>query len=405
MQKYMLSIQKNNGILVALEKNGQRTIIDRPVEPLIAVDEKYQDEEWGVGLSDFEIEYFRANWQAISHFLLQKEKKWCIIVEDGVAVNCSDDMLEDIASQIPDEVDVFFPFGRKPEEAQLKVHPSIMGYFWGSQIYFISKGGAKKLMQLCPLIRQPFDEELLNLSIDNKLSISYDEIDIFTYNYSLSPSYLARRQVVHNKLFNYPAWTADTKQMARDLLRKTCLEADEAAVKLVLHGGTLLGAIRHDAIMPWDDDIDLGIHHHDIEKLLAQLDKSGTLKHKLIHANFRGNPSIFYKIWDENGINIEGYDYKFPFIDIWLYFEDGKAMYYKEWPSFNPDLYFPLKKTEFEGSDLWMPVNPTGFLDFLFRDWREMIVVYPFCHSKERYAFKPLSYAIQVDELGKLIEY
>ncbi len=51
---------------------------------------------------------------------------------------------------------------------------------------------------------------------------------------------------------------------------------DELGIKFWLHGGTLIGALRHGGAVPWDDDIDVCIMRPDFEKLKKHLSESGT---------------------------------------------------------------------------------------------------------------------------------
>ena len=68
-------------------------------------------------------------------------------------------------------------------------------------------------------------------------------------------------------------------------LKEIC---DSLGIQFWLHGGTLLGAVRHGGFIPWDDDIDVGIRRADFEKLSAYLEEDGELELK----NFYFVPGI-----------------------------------------------------------------------------------------------------------------
>ena len=51
---------------------------------------------------------------------------------------------------------------------------------------------------------------------------------------------------------------------------RICREHD---LKYYMLGGTMLGAIRHEGFIPWDDDIDLGMPRKDYDKFVKYMKK------------------------------------------------------------------------------------------------------------------------------------
>ena len=54
------------------------------------------------------------------------------------------------------------------------------------------------------------------------------------------------------------------------VLDKICAEAD---IDYTLFGGSMIGAVRHKGIIPWDDDIDIRIWYNDYQKLKKNLNE------------------------------------------------------------------------------------------------------------------------------------
>ena len=56
------------------------------------------------------------------------------------------------------------------------------------------------------------------------------------------------------------------KSMERDMLKFVDKVCRENGIQYFLAGGSLLGAVRHNGIIPWDDDLDIGMLRKDFEK-------------------------------------------------------------------------------------------------------------------------------------------
>jgi len=184
------------------------------------------------------------------------------------------------------------------------------------------------------------------------------------------------------------------------LLQTTKNLLEKNKITYFAEGGTLLGAIRHKEMVPWDDDMDIGILDPDdkIESVLDKLPKD--LKYVPIFFGYkvffrRGGKKLYKRGHLQN--------YKYPALDIFTREIVNKRLVYKTEKSREiwtdkpkTDIYFPLKTYRFGPLKIKGANKPEKYLDQLFGkkpDWRTTGVI-RFNHSTERWLKTPIVFKL-----------
>lgn len=174
--------------------------------------------------------------------------------------------------------------------------------------------------------------------------------------------------------YEKPKFLQEKQDKLMFLLKKFMEIAKKNNIKFMAHAGTLLGVIRHEGIIPWDDDIDFAMSEEDILKLNTLEKEFDKHNLKLILAN------------PKKGLHIAQLHYKDvkgkPHIDFFE-FELVEDRYYKyknkwcenKWPNeyYLKEEFENRKISKFNDVELEIPSYPFKALRRHYGDWEELV--------------------------------
>ncbi|XP_062872848.1 fukutin-related protein [Trichomycterus rosablanca] len=140
---------------------------------------------------------------------------------------------------------------------------------------------------------------------------------------------------------------------------------ENSGVRYWLEGGSLLGAVRHQDVIPWDYDVDFGIYLEDVPKCetLKNLD-SGSLVDV--------NGYVWERAVEGNFYRVQYSETNHMHVDLWPFYPKNGVMTKDTWTGHKQDMEFPehflqpLVRMPFAGVLAYGPNNPRSFLELKF---------------------------------------
>lgn len=176
-------------------------------------------------------------------------------------------------------------------------------------------------------------------------------------------------------------------EIALKLLHDVTIELEKAGIEYWLEGGTLLGIIRENRLLPWDNDMDISMYIQDRWRLLKAC-LILVFKGYRISPRFYGRSIKPFKTGELRMIKVRKFE-KFlkkgeVMLDIFLKKKVGNDYFWtvgikspvlKSSPA---RFYDELDWTEFNQKSYMIPRDYVGYLAYRYGDWKTPVKVWNF---------------------------
>lgn len=256
----------------------------------------------------------------------------------------------------------------------------------------VSRSFAEKFLSIP--FKDHFKRPIDNFLVENnslKRYMTVPSIIIHCYEFGSNIDETSNHPDLKDKINPYEnIWLKYPKQEtdALELLENIGILLDKHNITYSLMYGTMLGYGRNQKLISYDDDIDIIINKKDI-KIFEDLVIFSNISNIYKFETPILNGTLYYKLYPKyNTINIDKYEYKWPFIDIFIYDLDEKGnMIIDSNKKLNvPDQTIPVSIMSYNGNKKYnfkIFKDYEKILDESYKNWRNICMSSDWNHIKE----------------------